>query len=774
MNRRTYSVLGGVATLALLSTAVQGTATAAPPADPAPAPTGANAKKDDRPDHLQERQRALKKRAVEAVVTGKARVQDRGGSRSVKVAPGQWVQYELEDTDQLFSILVEFGENKTPRYASAEAYPDAPAGPLHNEIPAPGPEDNSTYWVEDFDREHYMDMFFGAGESFQDFYEEASSGRYTVEGDVSDWVEVDHHEAAYGEAESHTAMTYFVDDSADAWYAAQKAAGKSDEEIVEYLQTFDEWDRYDGDGDGDFSEPDGYIDHFQAIHAGEGEEAGAPSWAIWSHRWAVNQNGFHEDGIGPENEAKFGGIKIGETDFWIRDYTTEPENGGLGVFAHEYAHDLGLPDLYDTAGGENSTGFWTLMSSGSWLSHGDGAIGTTPNHMGPWEKMMLGWLDFETAQAGKASKHKLGPASHATKKAQAVLVELPTGEKTVEVSPAAEDGGNSYFYSGTGDERQATTTSPEFTVPADGTLTAITQYSIETDWDYAFVEISEDGETWDQVETNLSTTTDPEGQNDGFGITGSTDGEWVPLTADLGDWAGKTVQLRFRMFNDAAYHELGFLVDNIAVGSALTEDVEDGAADWTLDGFTVIEGGGYTVPFEHFYLAENRTYTGYDETLREGPYNFGWGVTAPNKVEHFPYQDGMLVWYWDTFYSDNNTSQHPGGGEVLPVDARGAALTWSDGEVVRNRIQTFDATFGLERTDAISLHRETQEEDETEVDMTTLEVGSQPRVRVFDDTKGERYYDPANPGGSVEVPDTGTQIKVLNRNRTGMMQIQVY
>ncbi len=110
---------------------------------------------------------------------------------------------------------------------------------------------------------------------------------------------------------------------------------------------------------------------------------------------------------------------------WIRDYTTEPENGGLGVFAHEYAHDLGLPDLYDTSGGENGTGFWTLMSSGSWLGHGKGTIGTTPNHMGAWEKLQLGWLDYDTAKTGETSTHKLGPSYHATKAQQALVVELP-------------------------------------------------------------------------------------------------------------------------------------------------------------------------------------------------------------------------------------------------------------------------------------------------------------------------------------------------------------
>ena len=33
------------------------------------------------------------------------------------------------------------------------------------------------------------------------------------------------------------------------------------------------------------------------------------------------------------------------TGIWVGDYTIQPENGGLGVFAHEFGHDLGLPDL---------------------------------------------------------------------------------------------------------------------------------------------------------------------------------------------------------------------------------------------------------------------------------------------------------------------------------------------------------------------------------------------------------------------------------------------
>src|SRR4030095_5207923 len=113
---------------------------------------------------------------------------------------------------------------------------------------------------------------------------------------------------------------------------------------------------------------------------------------------------------------------------WVGDYTIQPENGGVGVFAHEFGHDLGLPDLYDPNAGENGTGFWTLMSSGSWASHSKDAIGDNPVHMGAWEKLALGWLGDDLARLplGADAVVDLGPAEGATRgRYQALRVDLP-------------------------------------------------------------------------------------------------------------------------------------------------------------------------------------------------------------------------------------------------------------------------------------------------------------------------------------------------------------
>src|SRR5690606_18679439 len=115
------------------------------------------------------------------------------------------------------------------------------------------------------------------------------------------------------------------------------------------------------------------------------------------------------------------------------------------------------------------------------------------------------------------------------------------------------------------------------------------------------------------------------------------------------------------------------------------DDAESADPAWTANGFSRI-GASFTKDYKQYYIAENRQYVSYDTTLRTGPYNFGFtGTDRPNWVEHFPYQNGLLIWKWDTSQTDNNTSQHPGTGLILPVDSHPDALRWSDGTLMRNR-----------------------------------------------------------------------------------------
>ena len=184
-------------------------------------------------------------------------------------------------------------------------------------------------------------------------------------------------------------------------------------QIHDYLKTFDVEDRYDIDDDDIFDEPDGVIDHFQIVHAGGDEAAGDPNQgtdAIWSHRSGANAAGRWPARQSASTSGANGGLVSSSsvpnnpTGMWVYDYTVQPENGGLGVFAHEFGHDLGLPDLYDTSGNtggaENNTAFWTLMSSGANIGDGgpDG-IGDNPTDMGAWERLILGWLEPQGQRA---------------------------------------------------------------------------------------------------------------------------------------------------------------------------------------------------------------------------------------------------------------------------------------------------------------------------------------------------------------------------------------
>ena len=437
---------------------------------------------------------------------------------------------------------------------------------------------------------------------------------------------------------------------------------------------------------------------------------------------------------------------------WVGDYTMQPENGGLGVFAHEFAHDLGLPDQYDTAGGENSTGFWTIMSSGSYLGDGTTDLGSRPGDFNAWEKFQLGWLKYEVAFAGGKSEHRLGPAENNTKQAQGLFVVLP--DKEVTAILADPYSGEFFYYSGAGDNVD-NTMSRSVTLPAGASLSAKVNFQIELDWDYAYLTVN-----GSPVATTLSTSTNPNGQNFGNGITGSSGGAWVDLNADLSAFAGQTVAIGFRYWTDGAVVEPGFMVDDISITGQPLDDAE-GNFGWTFNGFRTTTGNESAFYF-NAYVAEFRQYRGYDTGLQTGPYNFGFLNTLPDWVEHFPYQDGLLVSYWDSSFTDNNTSQHPGRGLILPIDAHPNALVRPDNLKWRSRVQSYDSTFSLGPTDAITLH----------INGVDSAIPSLRAVRAFNDLTD--FWDPTTPLANVITPNTGTMIRIKSVNALGsFMQVQV-
>jgi immune inhibitor A len=691
-------------------------------------------KKDNRLTRLDVKKNALLQNALQKKLNGKAY------GKVAQVARGQYVQLQREGQGMVWTVLGEFQDIK------------------HNKLPKPDRSvDNTTYWVPDFSKAFFDKLLYSeapGANSMANFYLEQSSGRYSVAGEATDWVPVPGNAAEYDDNATNDVWK-FLADSVDGWYAGQLAAGKTPAQIDAYLKQFDVWDRYDYDADGNFNEPDGYIDTFQSVHAGEGEEAGAPAWTIWSHSWYVN---YQDMGVTGPDFNKLGGIQVGDSPYWVGKYTVQPENGGLGVFAHEYAHDLGLPDLYDTNGGENSTGFWTLMSSGSWLDEGKDSIGNKPNHMGAWEKFQLGWLNYQVASAGATTSLKLGPMEYNTKQAQAAFVILP--KKLVTTHIADPYAGSKFYYSGMGDDLN-NYMYKSFSLGAGAQLTAKVNYGIEIGYDLATVVVSTDnGASWKSLSTNLSSSTvDPNG------IDGFSNG-WVDLSADLSAYAGQNVLVGFRYFTDGGVAEVGFMADDITVTGSPTDGAEtDGG--WTYKpttGFRVTSGTESSLK-SHYYVAEYRTYKGYDNGLKVGPYQFGYldNPALGNYVDHFPYQDGLLINYWDTAQLNNNTSVHAGAGLLLPVDAHPVALKRIDGVTWRNRVQSYDSTFTLTRTDAINnIH----------VNSVLSPIPSLAAAPVFNDTKS--YWDSNNPTGSVKVPNTRTKITITSVSaQDGFMQIVV-
>lgn len=166
-----------------------------------------------------------------------------------------------------------------------------------------------------------------------------------------------------------------------------------------------------------------------------------------------------------------------------------------------------------------------------------------------------------------------------------------TGSTVTKLLPADPYSGTYAFWSNKGDESNMTLTR-EFdltNVNAPIEFSFRTWYDIETDWDYLYLEISEDGETWEIVPTPSGTGTNPSGNSYGWGYSGTTNG-WIEERIDLSQYAGKSIFVRFEYVTDAAVNGEGFLLDDVRIEAAgYSSDFEADDGGWAAEGFVRVQ-----------------------------------------------------------------------------------------------------------------------------------------------------------------------------------------
>ena len=269
------------------------------------------------------------------------------------------------------------------------------------------PDNTHQYAGASFDSLIYYDNTA----SLRDYYGEVSYGRFTISqmSQVTDWYRIQHDYSFYvGDSFGFYPGTFPQNAQGIVWAACSLA-----DPIVDFAQ-FDE-DNNDT------------VDAVFVVHAGPGAEEGFPGYTahVWSHQWQLSNTG-----------TGCPGAYLTDDNVYVDYYSMEPERFEqytgritVGVFAHEFGHILGLPDLYDTDYSTNGIGIFGLMGAGSWgrVDESD-QPGSSPSHLCAWSKYQLGFV--VPTVLDRVSMPKLEHQNVACASANAVayqLLEDPSG-----------------------------------------------------------------------------------------------------------------------------------------------------------------------------------------------------------------------------------------------------------------------------------------------------------------------------------------------------------
>lgn len=213
-----------------------------------------------------------------------------------------------------------------------------------------------TFSADDFRELMNAENYNGTG-SFRDYYLETSYKQLDIKTTVVGWIQLPRSKSLYGTED----MTALIRDA------------------LSLLDDSIDINQFDNDGDGE-------LDGLSIIHQGMGQEVSGSTSDIWSHSSELL-------------DVTYNGIRVKkytiQPEILIDDLTYGLQMTTVGVLCHEFGHNLGSPDYYDTdyetGGYFSGTGIWDLMADGIWNEHK--LPGDTPSGLNMWQKIQFGWVE---------------------------------------------------------------------------------------------------------------------------------------------------------------------------------------------------------------------------------------------------------------------------------------------------------------------------------------------------------------------------------------------
>jgi hypothetical protein len=181
-------------------------------------------------------------------------------------------------------------------------------------------------------------------------------------------------------------------------------------------------------------------------------------------------------------------------------------------------------------------------------------------------------------------------------------------------SARSHSGSHSFFSGNINEMNHAVRTVHPYPVEAGDSVTFWCWYNLETNYDVAVVEVSENTKEW----FNLDTTR----------FNGNSGG-WSRKAYSLEEWAGRSVYIRFRAMTDGSILNEGFYVDDVypvclfAIVDTVASDITD-----TLYNFSAHPGG------EYFFMVRGHNSTwGWGDHSCLAPAQVGLGVVDNTALE---------------------------------------------------------------------------------------------------------------------------------------------